>query len=87
MTKSAWTLLFATIASVACAAPEPSEDAVPVVLGPADGRDLSGVDLERVRVGDLAPDFSLESLGGPAVTLSSFRGQKKVVLVFYRGHW
>lgn len=58
-----------------------------VPLGPVDGRDLPGVDLERVQVGDVAPDFSLVSLAGPVVTLSSFRGQKNVVLVFYRGWW
>lgn len=59
----------------------------PVVLGPADGRDLPGTDLERVRIGELAPDFTLQALGRPPVTLSDFRGSKNVVLVFYRGHW
>jgi hypothetical protein len=64
--------------------PELSES---VVLGPADGRDLPGVDLDRVQVGDLAPDFSLVSLAGPVVTLSDFRGDRNVVLLFYRGYW
>ena len=58
-----------------------------VVLGPVDGHELPGTDLERVRVGDPAPDFSLTSYAGPVVTLSDFRGAKNVVLVFYRGHW
>ena len=58
-----------------------------VVLGPAEGHDLPGVDLDRVQVGHTAPDFSLVSLAGPPVTLSSFQGEKNVVLVFYRGHW
>ncbi|MCK5653436.1 MAG: redoxin domain-containing protein [Gemmatimonadetes bacterium] len=58
-----------------------------IVLGPKDGHELPGTDLERVRVGDLAPDFSLASLTEPAITLSDFRGAKNVVLVFYRGHW
>ncbi len=58
-----------------------------VNLGPADGFDLPATDLERVAVGSVAPDFSLETLGGETVTLSSFRGMKNVVLVFYRGHW
>jgi AhpC/TSA family len=62
---------------------EPDE----VVLGPVDGRDLPGVDLDRVQVGQSAPDFTLASLAGPPVTLSAFRGSKNVVLVFYRGHW
>jgi hypothetical protein len=63
-------------------APEPSR-----TLGPADGRNLPGTDLERVRVGDLAPDFSLASLAGPVVTLSDFRGDRNIILVFYRGWW
>ena len=63
---------------------EPTDE---VALGPADGRDLPGVDLERVQVGQPAPDFTLTSLAGPPVTLSDFRGIKNVVLVFYRGHW
>lgn len=58
-----------------------------VVLGPRDGRDLPRADLDRVKVGDLAPDFTLEALRGPAVTLSQFRGEANVILVFYRGHW
>lgn len=56
-------------------------------LGPVDGFDLPPTDLDRVQVGDLAPDFTLVSLEGPPVTLSSYRGEKNVVLVFYRGHW
>jgi cytochrome oxidase Cu insertion factor (SCO1/SenC/PrrC family) len=56
-------------------------------LGPKDGAGLSPTDLERVKVGDTAPDFSLRSRDGDVITLSSFRGKKAVVLVFYRGHW
>ena len=56
-------------------------------LGPADGRELPRADLERVAVGGEAPNFTLASYGGEAVELASFRGQKFVVLVFYRGHW
>jgi len=56
-------------------------------LGPVDGVDLTPIDLERVAVGALAPDFSLEDETGNVVTLSRFRGEKNVVLVFYRGHW
>ena len=36
-----------------------------------------------VQVGQLAPDFSLTNQAGETVTLSSFRGQKAVVLYFY----
>jgi len=76
-----------------CAAQEgdqtemPMEEPEELVLGPADGLDLPGVDLERVQVGQMAPDFTLESLAGPLVTLSGFQDEKNVVLVFYRGHW
>ncbi len=56
-------------------------------LGPKDGADLPATDLERVKVGDVAPDFTLQAFQGPAVTLSDFRGDRNVVLVFYRGHW
>ena len=35
-------------------------------------------------VGELAPDFTLPSVWGDPVTLSSYRGQKNVVLLFYR---
>ena len=56
-------------------------------LGPKDGAGLNPMDLERVRVGDQAPDFTLEDTNGRNITLSEFRNNKKVVLVFYRGHW
>ena len=56
-------------------------------LGPVDGHDLPREDLERVALGTIAPDFSLSSLSGEVETLSDSRGEKNVVLVFYRGHW
>lgn len=59
----------------------------PSALGPKDGMDLPPTDTARVAPGGLAPDFTLVALGGRKVTLSEFRGQKNVVLVFYRGHW
>jgi hypothetical protein len=40
-----------------------------------------------LRVGERPPDFTLPDAGGRAVTLADYRGQKPVVLVFYRGHW
>ncbi|MDX1977830.1 MAG: peroxiredoxin [Pseudanabaenaceae cyanobacterium bins.68] len=36
-----------------------------------------------VKIGDLAPDFTLPTPAGGSVTLSSFRGQKAVVIYFY----
>jgi len=59
----------------------------PVALGPADGRDLPPVDTGRVAMGDVAPDFALASWGDGVVRLSDFRGEKDVILVFYRGYW
>ena len=93
MRRQALTLAAIAVALGGCTAQNDSDDAAladrsePVVLGPADGRNLPAVDLERVQVGDLAPDFSLASLGGPVITLSDFRGQKNVIVVFYRGYW
>lgn len=56
-------------------------------LRPRDRVDFKPTDLERVKVGDRAPDFTLENMNGKAISLSDFRGKKNVVLVFYRGHW
>lgn len=69
-------------ALVACASDGPR-----VTLGPVDGLDLAPADTGRVGVGDVAPDFSLESYADGIVTLSDYRGQKDVILVFYRGWW
>ena len=56
-------------------------------LEPHDGFDLPGTDTGRVAVSDVAPDFSLMSYAGTVTTLSDFRGEKNVVLQFYRGYW
>ena len=56
-------------------------------LGPKDGTELVATDLDRVAVGDVAPDFSLLSSAAEEITLSAYKGQARVVLVFYRGHW
>lgn len=67
---------------------EASDEASRIVaLGPTDGHDLPATELERVAVGMVAPDFSLETLAGDTLTLSDFRGKQNVLLVFYRGHW
>jgi hypothetical protein len=38
-------------------------------------------------VGQPAPDFTLPDAAGRPVKLADYRGQKPVVLVFYRGSW
>jgi hypothetical protein len=89
MRRVAISLLSALLLVGGCGG-EPADDATgdgSTALGPVDGRDLPGSDLERVQTGQVAPDFSLVSLAGPVVTLSDFRGSKNVVLVFYRGWW
>ena len=59
----------------------------PPPLGPRNGEDLPPTELDRVKVGDVAPDFTLESHSDGIITLSDYRRDKNVVLVFYRGHW
>jgi cytochrome oxidase Cu insertion factor (SCO1/SenC/PrrC family) len=36
-----------------------------------------------LKVGDMAPDFTLPDTGGKKVTLSEFRGKNNVVLAFF----
>ena len=56
-------------------------------LGPRDGSDLSATDLDRIKIGTSAPDFTLNDHTGKPITLSSYRDKKAIVLVFYRGYW
>ena len=57
------------------------------MLGPKDGANLPPADLTRIKVGEAAPDFTLQDQDGKTVTLSSYQGKQPVVLVFYRGYW
>jgi len=56
-------------------------------LGPKERANLKATDLDRVKVGDKGPDFTLENLDGKKISLSDFQGKKNIVLVFYRGRW
>lgn len=38
-------------------------------------------------IGNLAPDFTLPSAKNEQLTLSDYRGEKNVVLTFFRGWW
>lgn len=40
-----------------------------------------------VAVGETPPDFTLQDQNGQTVKLSASRGQRPVVIVFYRGYW
>ena len=37
----------------------------------------------KIKVGDVAPDFTLEDQNGNKVSLHEFRGKKNVALAFY----
>lgn len=41
----------------------------------------------KVKVGDLAPDFTLPAVSGETITLSQYRGKKNVVLSFVPAAW
>ncbi|MGH9897509.1 MAG: peroxiredoxin family protein [Pyrinomonadaceae bacterium] len=49
--------------------------------------DSSRSNVDPVKVGEEAPDFTLKALSGESVTLSEARGKMPTVLVFYRGFW
>jgi hypothetical protein len=40
-----------------------------------------------LRVGEPPPEFTLPDATGRGVSLADYRGQKPVILVFYRGYW
>ena len=73
-------LLFAFLASQPLLAQQPK-------LGSLDGEDLPATAIDRVKVGDIAPDFRLADEQGKVYQLSQYRGKKNVVLVIYRGYW
>jgi len=41
----------------------------------------------EIKVGDQAPDFKLQGIGGKEHTLGEFKGKKTVVLLFYVLDW
>jgi len=42
---------------------------------------------EPVKIGEMAPNFTLEDQNGQKVNLSALRGSGPTVLAFYRGNW
>jgi cytochrome oxidase Cu insertion factor (SCO1/SenC/PrrC family) len=67
------TYLVILAALLAVSLPAAAEEAPAEEIGPA--------------VGTEAPGFTLEALDGRQVSLSDFRGESPVVLVFFRGEW
>lgn len=58
-----------------------------VAMSANPGLPISAQRTTPVKVGDTAPDFTLEDQNGQKVTLSESRSKSPVVLVFYRGYW
>ena len=42
---------------------------------------------EPLKIGEMAPNFTLEDHNGQKVTLGALRGSGPTVLAFYRGNW
>jgi cytochrome oxidase Cu insertion factor (SCO1/SenC/PrrC family) len=61
-------ILIATVALFSVVAPGQATPAAPTT---------------HLKVGDMAPDFTLTDTTGKPVKLSDFRGKKNVVLAFY----
>ena len=78
---SGWFVVL-SLTSVVCGQSEAFKDNIydPGILKPTDSQ-------LKVRVGDRAPDFTLPSVSGEPVTLSSFRDKKNVVLSFVPAAW
>ncbi|MCW5966784.1 MAG: redoxin domain-containing protein [Bryobacterales bacterium] len=55
--------------------------ALALVMGAGIGS--AQVPATHLKVGDVAPDFTLKATDGSDVTLSSFRGKNTVVLAFF----
>ena len=47
----------------------------------------SGIVERAVKVGDKAPDFSLQDESGREISLKGLLSQRPIVLSFYRGIW
>ena len=47
----------------------------------------SATQAERVAVGDEAIDFTMQSIDGETYRLSDLRGEKNVIVIFFRGAW
>jgi len=65
----------------------------PIALSCSNSKLNSGLDAELqprnepVKIGEMAPNFTLEDQNGQRVNLSALRGSGPTVLAFYRGNW
>jgi peroxiredoxin (alkyl hydroperoxide reductase subunit C) len=74
-------VIFVWIAAAYAQSPDFKENIYPVgKLKPTDS-------VLKVKVGDLAPDFTLPAVRGGKTTLSQYRGKKNVVISFVPAAW
>lgn len=67
--------------TAACSGEAPATGASDVPSAPVTDRRVGS------SVGDLAPDFTVETVDGETVTLSELRGQGKSVLLYFFASW
>ncbi len=63
------------------------EDALTVFDQDANNLQANHQSILKLKVGDIAPDFSLSNVNGQTIKLSELLQKGKVVLTFYRGTW
>ena len=63
------------------------KDAVEIIHRSTDDLRNSGIVGSAVKVGNQAPDFSLQDGSGKEITLKELLDQGPIVLSFYRGRW
>ena len=63
------------------------KDAVEIIHRAADDLRQSGILESVVKVGDKAPDFSLQDGNGKQISLEALLAKGPAVLSFYRGKW
>ena len=63
------------------------EDALAVMHRATADLQNSGIIERAVKVGDVAPDFTLDNMNGEPMALSDLLDKGAVVLGFYRGRW
>lgn len=77
-------LWLALLAAAACAQQQPPAPATQPQQPAAATKPAAPPTIKtHLKVGDVAPDFTLPNTKGEMVKLSDFRGKKSVVLAFY----